>query len=234
MSLLVSSARRRTGTGGPSGNIFDGPLPINLHVEGNSISANFYTSIGSLDHHLMAVEPLASSGATHSCSAVSGSDWADIISRGATVDAAWDEGKTNILVLNEHINALYIGTSVATIQTQVTNYLAARLAAHPWRVVYWRTLPYGGSATYWTMNDNMVILDDWMAANASALGIEVVVDPRVAPAFAHDGKDAAPFLAYNDHWQENGPHWVHPNDLGKSKFVPLIVAAMATMPATAP
>lgn len=209
-----------------------GAPSLNVVVEGNSISADFYTSIGSFDNHLMTVEPLASSGATHASKAVSGSRWSSIISRGSQIDALWSPGRNNVLILNEHINSLFGGVSVATIQQQVTDYLDARLALNAWRVIYWRTLPYGGSGAYAAMNDNMVILDDWMEGNAAGLGIERVVDPRVIPAFDHDGKTAAPFEAYPEYWHETAVRYVHPLDVGKLQIAALIVAAMETMPAT--
>lgn len=223
MTLLTVGAGRR------NRNIFTaGAPPINVHVEGNSISADHYTSYGTFDNHLMAIEPLASaSGAVHSCTAVTSSRWTHIIERLPTVQGKWRDGYTNILVLNEHINTLFNGQTVESIQGWVTSYLSDLLAGHPWRVIYWRTLPYGGG--YATMNANMTFLDDWMEENADELGIEIVINPRVIDAFNHDGTSSAPFYAYIDLWNENAVPFVHPLDPPKLELAALIVAAMADM-----
>lgn len=209
-----------------------GAGPVNLVVDGNSIFANFYTSVGAFDAHLMNIEPLASSNATHASVAVSGASWADLISKAAaTVDPLWGEGSTNVLVVGETINSLYDGASVATVKAQIEAYLDARLALHPWRVIYCRTVPYGGSGAWATFNANMVEIDDWVQANAATLGVEIVVDFRTMPVFDHDGTTSPPFEAYNDQWQENAVPFVHPLDIPKAGMAALVVAAMETMPA---
>lgn len=207
-----------------------GQPAVNVVVDGNSISANFYTTVGTFDNHLMTVEPLASSGATHASVAVSGASWADMIAtHAASVDALWVAGATNVLVLNETINSVYQGASAATIQGQITTYLSGRLAAHPWRVIYWLTVPYGGGAEYATFNATMASVDEWVTANADTLGIEVVIDPRTIPTFDHDGTSAAAFEAYADEWNEVAAPYVHPLDPPKLQLAALIVAAMAAM-----
>lgn len=221
MSLLACARRRSRSIIG---------RPLNVVVDGNSISANHYTAIGSFDNHLMTVEPLASSGATHASRAVSGASWADMLAtHAAQVDALWSDGATNVLVVNETINSVFQGASAATIQGQIETYLSGRLALHPWRIIYWLTIPYGGGAAYTAFNATMVAVDQWVTANAEALGIEAVVDPRVIPTFAHDGLSAAPFEARNDEWHENAPPFVHPLDAPKLELAALIVASMETM-----
>lgn len=225
MTLLAASGRRR---GAEPDSIFN-----NLHVvvDGNSVFADFYTELGTFDNHLMTVEPLASSGATHAGVAVSGASWANLIAKAATtVDLAWDStAHNNVLVITETINSLYAGASVATVKTQIQTYLDGRLALYPWRVIYVRTFPYGGGAGYAAMNANMTEIDDWVQANAETLGVEAVVDPRSLPIFDHDGTLAAPFEAYNAQWHENAPPFVHPLDAPKLELAALIVAAMETM-----
>lgn len=207
----------------------DGQPPLNVHVEGNSISANYYTSIGTFDNHLMTVDPLASAGALHSSTAVSGASWGEIAARAASVDAAWRTGYTNVLVINETINSIYDGTSVAVIKSQIEEYLTGRMAAHPWRIIYWLCLPYGGSSAHVAFNAAIDEIDSWVVANRAALGIEKIINPRVLPIFDHDGTTAAPFEAHNDQWQENAVPFIHPLDTPKLQVAELIVGAMTTM-----
>lgn len=224
MSLLIAGRRRWAPL------IFDpGAPPVNVVVDGNSIADNYYTAIGTFDNHLMTVEPLASSGATHSCYADSGHSWAQMTADAAAVDAAWVEGSTNILVIGETINSVYDGLTAAQVQADISAYLSGRLALHPWRVIYWLTLPYGGGPSYASFNATMNDVDAWSVANADTLGIELIVDPRTIPTFAHDGLLAAPFEVRNDEWQENSPPFVHPLDAPKLELAALIVAAMETM-----
>lgn len=227
MSGLISiGAGRRT----DQASIFDtGTPPLHIHVEGNSISDNYYTSYGSFDNHLMTVEPLASSGATHASTAATSSTWQTITDRGSSVDASWHAGATNILVVNETINSVNASMSPATIKGLITDYIAARRALHPWRVICWLTLPYGGAPEYAATNTNLLNVDAWQRENAFTLGIERVVNPRVLPVFNHDGLTAAPFEAYASSWHETAAPYTHPLDAPKLELAALIVAAMVTM-----
>lgn len=233
MTLLVPSGRRR----GPFVNLFDPDAPLlKVHVEGNSISSGLVTSPGSLTLYIKQTEPLASAPSVlYATTATGGAQWTDLIARGATVDASFVAGRNNLLILNEHINALYLDrNTVEQVQAQVTEYLAARLAANPWRVIYWRTVPYGGGPAFAKMNAEMTFLDDWMETNKNTLGIERVVDPRVIPAFDHDGTSPDPYIEYAAWWEETEYRWIHPENIGQIEIAKLIVAAMETMPAVAP
>lgn len=202
-----------------------------MAVEGNSISSDFYTSLGSFDNHLMTVEPLASSGAVHGSAAATSSSWGTIIGRAGIVDAYWRDGANNILVVNETLNTVASGASVETITGQIEAYISGRLALHPWRIIFWLTTPYGGGPGYATFNATIDAVDAWVVANADRLGIERVVDPRIVPTFDHDGTSAAAFAAFASHWQETAPPYVHPLDPPKLAVAALIVAAMETMQA---
>lgn len=213
--LIVAAARRRE------------PPAVNLVVDGNSISANFYTSIGTLDEHLMLVEPLASSDATHSCHAVSGASWADMLSHGAAVDADYDPERINVLYIMEDVNSLYDGRSFAQITADIQAYTSARRAAHPdWIIVHGQSVPFGGSAAWADENVIMAQLAAAIEADPGSYGIDATVSFRDRPEFDHDGSAPGPFQAYPAVWWETGPYWVHLTDYGKSLITPDIVAAI--------
>ncbi len=226
MSLLALGMRRQSQVG-----IFDpGAPPINLVVDGNSIFGPNYTSVGTFDMHMMSVGSLASSGATHAGVAVGGGSWADLISKAAaTVDPLWEADATNVLVVMETINSLADGTPVATIKAQIEAYLDGRLSLHPWRVIYCRTVPYGGSGAWATFNANMTEIDDWVQTNAASLGVDAVVDFRTMPVFDHDGTTSGPFETYNAQWQENAVPFVHPLDVPKAGMAAIVVAALEAL-----
>lgn len=204
--------------------------PLNIVVDGNSISDNYYTTIGTFDNHLMMYEPLLSSGATHSCHALSGHSWAQMLTHGAGVDADYVDGATNVLILWETINSLYDGLGVAQVLSDIATYTAARRAAHPdWLILHVETIPYGGSSTYAQMNADMFTIDATVRDNLATYGIDASVNLRTHPAFDHDGTTAAPFQAYASFWNETSVRYVHPTDDGKAVLAPIIATAVGTL-----
>lgn len=225
MTLLASGGRRR-------GSIFSDPL--NVVVDGNSIWDNYYTAFGKFDQHLMQYEPLKSSGASIYCGALSGASWANLTARAPYhVDAKWVEGRNNVLIVNETVNSIQGGGSAATVKAAITTYLSGRLALHPWRIIYSKCPPWGGSAAFAGQLAIRSEVNAWAEANATTLGIERVVDLSSIPQFDHDGLLPAPFQAFAADWQE-ATGWLHPKDAPKLLWAELLVATMNDMPRVPP
>lgn len=221
MTLITVGARRR-------GSIFTRPL--NVVVDGNSIWDNYYTSYGKFDKHLLQFDPMKSSGATVYCGALSGVTWAGLASRApAHVDAKWAAGKTNVLIVNETVNSIQVGgRDAAGVKADIQAYLSGRLALHPWRVIFSKCPPWGGSAGYAAQLAIRSEVNDWSEANAASLGIEKVVDLSTIPQFNHDGLQPGPFQTYAADWNESYG-WLHPKDAPKLLWARRIVDVMSEM-----
>lgn len=224
MIPAVATARRRS--------------RVNLVVDGNSISANYYTSIGTMDEHLILQDPLTWATVSHSCFAVSGDRWTEMVAEhGTLVDAAYDEtdGVTNVLVAWETTNQVTASTAtVTTCLTKIAEYTTARRAAHDgWIILYVGTLPCGGGAAYADENNNLLTVDAAVEADPASYGLDAFVDLRVHPAFDHDGTTAAAFDAYPTFWEETEDaeprYFLHPRDPGKAVIAPIIAAAIADL-----
>lgn len=205
---------------------------VNIVVDGNSISAGSYSTVGTLDVHIANTPPWDSCPAslTHSGHAVSGASWIDMLGHGAEVDAAYDPDRVNVLVAWETINSLADGRSAAQVLTDLTAYTSARKATRPgWRILHVETIPYGGSGAWATFNANMATVDAAVRAEPAAYGFDATVSPRVAPAFDHDGTTSGPFAAYASYWHETGVPYIHPTDAGKAVITPAIAQAVADL-----
>lgn len=219
MSLLAGGRRR-------------GRVPLNLVVDGNSLSANFYTSIGTFDKHIIAQPALdaARATATTSCFAVSGHDWATMVStHGPLVDAAWVDGATNVLVAWEGTNSE--ASAPSYISGFIGQYAADRRTVHPgWKILYVETIPRHGSPDepYSTYNQNLIGFDNLLRTDPTTLGYDVFVPVRDHPAFGHDGTDPAKFSAYASFWRESAaPNYTHLYDPGKAPIAANVAAAIA-------
>lgn len=203
--------------------------PLNLVVDGNSISANHYTSIGTMDKHIWRYLADLPAGSTHSCYAVSGHTWGDMIAtHGAQVDAAWREGYTNVLVAWETTNSVWgLTGTVESVKADIKAYMDARLAAHPWLTVTAQTLPRGGStsASVIQRNNDCFAIDAAVAADPGYYGFAKVAQVRTGHVeFNHDGTDPTQFSERQELWNETAFPWIHPTDAGKAIFVPDIAA----------
>lgn len=221
MPLAALGSARRRGS----------PPTINFVVDGNSISTAAYSELGTLDNHLMLTEPLASSGATHSCRAVSGHSWAHMLAtHGPLVDTDWDaDADVNILVCWETRNSIVLGDLPSKVLTDISSYTTARKALNPWLILYVSTIPTGGSAAYVQTNQGMSAVDSIVAGNLAGYGFDAYVNLRVHPAFDHDGSTLPPFESYPTFWHETGLPYTHPRDPGKAILTPLISAAVADL-----
>lgn len=207
-----------------------------LHVDGNSIYAAHLAQ--AMDTLIWEIAPFSTSGATRSNSAIAGQTWQDMKNNPGEVDAAWVAGKTNVLLLSETTNSVFNeGKSVSEIIQTATQYIAARQAAHPWRILLSGTIPRGGTASDATNNAKLSEVDAYMAANYKDMGAHGYVGFRDIPMYNHDGTTAAPFTNYQTAWNETAAPWIHPKDgstasnTGKRAMAAKIATALQQLPA---
>lgn len=144
----------------------------------------------------------------------------------ADVDAAWVAGKNNILVAWEGTNSVaFYGRTPAQGATDMTDYIAARRAVHPWWVVLLTTLP-----RFETGNDALLRDYNTLAkANYLAWGADVLVDVRSAGSpFNFDGETSTGFVATQSLWFETS-NWVHLNDAGYAIIADRVASAIGTL-----
>lgn len=209
--------------------------PTNLVVDGNSIGADFYTSIGTLDKHLMMYPPLLNSGAAHSGFAISGQYWSSMGATASDVDGAWIDGATNVLFAWETTNSTFNEMkSPAGVIADIQTYINGRRALHPgWRILIGGSIPRGGISYFEPFNTNIEAVDAHLAANWESMGADGFVNFRAAhPAFNHHGVTFPPFEAYLDFWQEKtAGDIIHLTDAGKVPIAQAVNAAIAALPA---
>lgn len=189
---------------------------LNVVWDGNSLVAGSGASGSSkyLPAQTMALAPLVGSGATSVNCGVSGQSFRMMngldSGSAADVDAAWASGKYNVLVPWEITNTIaFYGRSVAQCVQDCIDYIAARKAVHPWRVILPTALPrYGAS-------DALLVQFNALArANYRAWGADALVDIRAPGSkFDFDGTLASGFQATQSLWSDTSA-WVHLNDAG--------------------
>lgn len=115
---------------------------------------------------------------------VNGQQITDMISSAGDIDAAWVEGKTNFLGFWGATNTLNFATTVATACAQVAQYISARQALHPWKVILVTELPRRNQGATQEQTDALnAKLNEYNAyirANFKAMGAVAVVDVRQA------------------------------------------------------
>lgn len=211
-----------------------GDLPwageVNIAVDGNSIYANYYTSHGAFSNHIMLEEPFASSGYSHSDTAISGQDWSDMTSTANDVDDRYIPGVTNVLVVAETTNEVYSrGKSFATCIADATAYLTRVRSVHPdWIILLCGSLPADdyGVADVAARNATMIAVDDYMAANYEAMGADGYVGFRDLPPFVGNGV-TTPYDEFADCWYDH----LHPADPGKVYMRQRVVEGLLALPA---
>jgi lysophospholipase L1-like esterase len=123
--------------------------------------------------------------ATISNFAVSGQSVRGMINRAALVDAAWVDGKTNVLVIgmigtNTICNE---GCTAAQTLADVTEYNQGRLALHPWLIVAGTDLPRQTNAGQAQTTSQNAVIDAYNAlllANYKSIGMKGIFDVRRA------------------------------------------------------
>lgn len=212
----------------------------NVVWHGNSLVAGNGASGGqTLPVQVAARAPMAGSGAATSNFGVNGQNLDGMLSTApGTVDAAWVSGKTNVLIMWEVTNSVF-GTLKTASQTQtlITNYVAARKAAHPWSVLYLTTIPRcaGGNVTDQTSRDNlngiMTTVDAYVRANYKSMGIDAVCDVRQAGSpFAFTDYLPATFDAIQSLWSEGSGAQIHLNNAGYGVVAGYVASALRRLP----
>lgn len=215
MSVIAISAGRRR-------------RRINLVVDGNSISAYHYTSIGTFDNHIAAVPSLSPRLIGHACFAVSGHTWLSMYNH--TPESAWIDGATNILVAWEGVNSMW--ASVEATEGNIASYATRRRSLKPWRMLYMSAQPVGGTTAYLDENLRLIQIDTDVCASPEAFGFDAAVNLRTTfpSEFGHDGSTAQPFQDHAELWVESTPgSYLHPQDAAKNLIAPVVASAVLAL-----
>jgi hypothetical protein len=200
----------------------------NVVWDGNSLcqglgGTNYYAPANIL-HTL----PMTRDGTFTNCG-IGGQAWPDMIATPSDVDNAWVAGKTNVLLMWEHINTLYADRAIyygdTTVSTQclveVRQYIADRRAIHPWIMVMVSSIPVqvvSGDIGFRTeFNRQLRGVDLAIMANPSYYGVDFNIDLRQkGSVFDFPDYTDASFLASGNIWHETAGFVVHLNDAGKA------------------
>lgn len=216
---------------------------VNLVFDGNSLffGEGATASQFRVPDQVMALAPVAGSGATRTGSGnpVSGQTWRQMngLDGGSTadVDGAWSAGKTNILIIWETTNSVYNGGRTGLQAAQdCADYIAARKALNPWKVVLLTTIPreQGSNQTDRdAKNAQLAAADNFMRGNYRAMGADVLCDVRVAGSpFAFASYLPSDFTAAGDVWKAGESPRIHLNDSGYSVIAGLIGSSLRRVP----
>ena len=217
---------------------WDGSVPINLVIDANSHYADWVYS------PIQLVAPLSNlvsaSGASTRNFAVPGQAWSDMRLNASTTDAAWVEGKKNVLVCGETTNSIFGGTSGAPVRTtreqvisDAQQFIAGRLALHPWIVLLCGTIPRGGTPAFAAKNALAESCDDYMAANFRDMGAHAYCDFRADPWFDNDGtsiNSTNVWMGVPNLSVESTPEYIHPMGAARGAFAGRIATALQTLP----
>jgi hypothetical protein len=230
MRRLGTRFGRRIGYGGARSAT---PLPLNVVFDGNSMTAGT-GSTGGQTFPVQTMAALDVSGAVSSNLGVSGQTWRMMDGRdsgsAADVDAAWVDGRRNVLVAWETTNSTFSGArTAAQIISDTQSYITDRLSAHPWTIVLVGALPRGG-AGYTAQNQTIIDVNDHFAANYEAMGAHAYADTRqTGSVFDFFGDVDASFTATQAYWSEMSA-WVHPNNAGYAVVAGYVAAAINSVP----
>jgi lysophospholipase L1-like esterase len=209
---------------------------VNIVFDGNSLFSGVGAS-GSgtyLPTQVAGIAPMSGSGASYSNKGVSGQTWRqmDGFDGGSSsdVDAAWVNGKTNILVTWETSNSVFnTGRTAAQTIVDAQSYINNRLTAHSgWKIVLMTTLPRQISGNQTLTNTNNAInetVDAYFRQNYRAMGAKALVDIRAGNSpFNFTGYTNTDFSASNTDslWYEALGGRVHPNDAGYAVIAKMI------------
>jgi hypothetical protein len=133
-------------------------------------------------------------------------------SAASDVDAAYDPGKTNVLVVSETTNSVFgDGKTAAATITDYLTYINGRLAAHPWEyVVMFGTIPRGGQAGDATNNARLLEVDALVQADLAAHHLDAFFGFRDLSPFYQDGTTRAGFMASTTTCYESTAPYIHP------------------------
>lgn len=209
---------------------------VNVRGDGNSLMAG--TGGTSLTTQLEGRAPL--SGFTILNYGIAGQNTLQMISAATDVDGGWVAGKTNVLLLWEGSNNICnIGRSAAQSVQDMADYIAARQAVHPWKILLLTCLPRQTSNGQVQTTSQSIEIDNYNAllrANYRAIGAHVLVDIRAAgsPFNMADYNNATfeSMATANGLWAtgETGNH-IHLSTAGYGVIADYIVPALRRVPA---
>ena len=214
---------------------------VNVVWDGNSLVYGVGSTGGqTLPTQVAALAPMAGSGAAVTNCGISGQRWSAMTSGATDVDGAWQTGKTNVLICWETTNSACNtpGLSAAQIISDITAYIAARRAAHPWVIVGLTTIPRETSGLMMSQSESerligvMTIVD--AAMRAGELDFDAIVDVRQpGSAFALAGYTTADFNGSGWIWAELSPNRVHLLNAGYAIVAGYVAEALKRLPRTA-
>lgn len=215
---------------------------VNLVWAGNSLVQGTGASIGAktLPNQTAALAPVTGSGAATVNDGISGYSWANMVTGAATIDAAWVNGKTNVLILWETTNSVFNeGLTGLQCIAAAQSYIAARRAVHPWIMVVLTTLPREAGPLVSTQpqrdaaNAEMVVFNNYVLQNRASLGADRVVNVRPAGSpFAFANYLPASFDATQTYWYETTGR-IHLVDAGYAVIAGYVASVLSSLPSTA-
>jgi lysophospholipase L1-like esterase len=155
-------------------------------------------------------------------------------------DSFWVDGMTNVLVVWEGTNSIAVNRTAVQAAQDMADYIAARLAAHPWRIVVGTCLPRqtaAGQTETTALNAALDTYNGLLRANYRAWGAKALFDVRSAgSAFNPVDYSMSSFeaLAANTgYWTagETNNH-IHLSSAGYTHLIPnFIIPAIKRLPA---
>lgn len=168
-----------------------------------------------------------------------GYTWEQLRTQGTTIDALYQSGKTNVLVILEGTNALLGGQSAAACYASARAYITDRLAAHAWRILILTTPPFRteamSDAASIEINGRVTAYNDLLRANWATDGCAGLVDFQQAGSpFAISTFTVATFSAIQYSgatvWTAAEAQWVHPNDNGYACMSQMVAGGLRRLP----
>ena len=256
ISLALLATGGTTTPPAPSLLAWDGTVPLNVVVDGNSYYAVwFYSGMSSVAGLATLI---SAASATHATVAVPGYTWDQLTASHLKVTAELDPARTNVLVVGEDRNTTAWSVLDHPTRTSAQHrdavvsdsrrYIAARRAEGWDYIVRCNTIPSAMMAdgtrleTDQPLNDAMVLIDAYWSdpINRADAGIDAIVDLRAAApewfGFTWDGSRAQGFMASTATCATLGPGGtpddVHPVGAAREAMADAIAATLQTLTAT--
>lgn len=175
---------------------------------------------------------------------INGQRTTQMTSSASDVNAAYQAGKDNVLIVWEAVNdILGAGSSAQQAYTNMRAYIQARLAtntSNPWRIVLMNLAPFypgdSSSDSYVpTINQRFMDYNQLIRDNQAAMGYEALVDVRQEGSpFAIGNFERATFKAssYQRYFKvESDNKLLHFNNLGYAEIAKMVAATLRRLPA---
>lgn len=199
-----------------------------MTVDGNSLTD---AAVSNLIAQLNVLAPI-SSQFTITNRAINGQTVQQMIATPTDVDNSYVNGKINYLLVWEITNNIYIaGRTGLQTCADLTTYIAARKALHPWRVILMTGIPRGSQlGTTWnvtTGEEQMQIANSYIRANWQQMGAVAFVESR-QPGSIFDFTDCSNAANFpSSLWTDR----THPNSAGKAYLAQFIANVLKRLPA---